>query len=256
MVKDVYTDDGNDKRDEGDFFGMTQESNTFANGWLWAFDNPICAKNAEGIPELVLNSDKIDNIINDIYNMCYNTPGVWCDYFQPAGAADCSKIFFNRQAIFMQSTIGDATSERLRNFEDDYGLLPMPKYDENQKDYHSFVGGWHSVLAVPKTVTDTEFVGTIVEALSAEKWKIYTPTIYEIALKTRYLRDNESKEVLDILVDTVKFDFGFIYHFGFSNFVNEMMFADNNNFQSYFKKKKTYANYDLKQILKVYQKMN
>jgi hypothetical protein len=132
----------------------------------------------------------------------------------------------------------------------------MPKFDENQKDYCSTVGGYHTILAVPKTIKDTDFVGTIVEALSAENWKIKTPTFYEIALKTRYLRDNESKEVLDILVDTVKFDFGFIYHFGFSNFVNEMMFADNNNFQSYFKKKKTYANYDLKQILKVYQKMN
>ena len=253
LIADIYTDDGNDKKDAGDFYGLTIRA---TNPYFWGFDNPICKKNASGIPEITLNSDKADSMISKIYDMCYNTNGVYFDSKDQNDRIEAESVFMSGRALFMDSNLSEVTTEKFRNFEDDYGILPMPKFDENQKDYCSTVGGYHTILAVPKTVKDTDFVGTIVEALSAENWKIKTPTFYEIALKTRYLRDNESKEVLDILVDTVKFDFGFIYHFGFSNFVNEMMFSDNNNFQSYFKKKKTYANYDLKQILKVYQKMN
>jgi hypothetical protein len=253
LIADIYTDDGNDQRDSGDFYGMTILS---TNPWFWAFNNPITKKNAEGIPEVALNSDKVDAMIGKIYDMCYNTNGVYFDSRDQNDREEARSVFFAGRALFMNYHLEEVVTEKFRNFEDDYGILPMPKFDENQKDYRSTVRGYHTILAVPKTVKDTEFVGTIVEALSAEAWKVKTPTFYEIALKTRYLRDNESKEVLDLLVDTVKFDFGFIYNFGFSNFVNEMMFSDNRNFQSYFKKKKTVANYNLKQIIKVYNKID
>ena len=253
LISEIYTDDGNDKRDAGDFYGLTIIS---TNPWFWAFDNPICRKNADGIPEITLNTDNADSMINKIYDLCYNTNGAYFDSRDQNERTEAKSVFMSGRALFMNSILSDVTGAAMRNFEDDYGILPLPKFDENQKDYCSTVGGYHTILAVPKTAKDTDFIGTIVEALSAEAWKIKTPTFYEIALKTRYLRDNESKEVLDLLVDTVKFDFGFISYFGFSNFVNEMMFADNNNFQSYFKKKKTHANYELKQIIKVYQRMN
>ena len=90
-------------------------------------------------------------------------------------------------------------------------VMPLPKFTENQQSYKTMVGGHHTVLAIPKTCRDTDYVGRIVEVLSAETWKTVTPTFYEIALKTRYLRDSESKEVLDIVLDQRYFDFGFVY---------------------------------------------
>jgi hypothetical protein len=111
------------------------------------------------------------------------------------------------------------------------------------------------VLAIPKTAKDTEFIGTIVEAMSAESWKTVTPTLYEIALKTRYLRDSESKEIMDIIINNVVFDFGYVYNTGFSYILQNMMREGNSNFQSYYSKNKTNANYKLKQVLKAFSKL-
>ena len=256
LISDVYVDNGNDKRDEDDFYGMSQIGCNAIINWIYAFENPICKKNAEGVPEITLNSDRIDTIVNRIYDLCYNTNGAWCDFSTSSIDYLARELFYEGNAIFTHNKIGDATSERLRNFEDDYGILPFPKYDENQKEYKTMSGEWQTVLTVPKTVKDTDFVGTIVEALSAENWKTWTPTLYEIALKTRYLRDNESKEVLDILIENTVYDFGYVFHFGYSNFLSEMINAGNNNFQSYFKKRKTHANYEYKQTLKTFDKLD
>ena len=111
------------------------------------------------------------------------------------------------------------------------------------------------MLAIPKTCKDTEFVGRIVEALSAESWKTVTPTLYEIALKTRYLRDSESKDIMDIIINNVVFDFGYVYNTGFSYIVQNMMKAGNNNFQSYYSSNRANANYKLKQVLKAFSKL-
>ena len=112
-------------------------------------------------------------------------------------------------------------------------------------------------MAIPKTVKDTKFVGTIVEALSAETWKTVTPTFYEIALKTRYLRDSESKEVLDIIIDGRTFDFGYIYDGwqGFAFALQLMMKDANNNFESYYTKRVGSARYRYKSIVKAFAKI-
>ncbi len=252
MVKDVYVDNGDDVRDEKDFQGLSQNAGTGLNAYLWAFDNPICTKDADGKPQLSLKSDKIDSIIADIYDLCYNTNGV---FYDKTLTASPSQLFYEKRAIFMQNGLDEATTEKLRNFEDEYGILPMPKLDETQKEYLTMVGGHHSVLAIPKTAKDTEFIGTIVEALSAESWKTVTPTLYEIALKTRYLRDSESKEIMDIIINNVVFDFGYVYNTGFSYILQNMMREGNSNFQSYYSKTKTNANYKLKQVLKAFSKL-
>jgi len=256
LVADVYQDNGNDKRDEDDFFGMSQLASNAIMTWTYAFENPICKKNEEGVPTLSLKSDRIDTIVNRIYDMCYNTNGVWCDFTQGSRKFDACKLFYNRKAIFTHNILGAVLTEDLRNFEDDYGILPMPKYDETQREYKTMSSEWQTVLAVPKTCRDTEFVGTIVEALSAENWKTWTPTIYEIALKTRYLRDSESKKVLDILIENTVYDFGYVYHFGFSNFLSEMILLNKNNFQSYYTSKRANANYGLKQTIKAFDKLD
>ena len=57
MVKDVYVDNGDDVRDEKDFYGLSQNAGTGLNAYLWSFDNPICTKDADGKPQLSLNSE-------------------------------------------------------------------------------------------------------------------------------------------------------------------------------------------------------
>ncbi len=260
LIKDIYADDGNDMRDTNDTYGMTQGTGTAINSYLWAFDNPVCTKNEEGVPEVSVMTDKIDSIINGVYDFCFNTNGVYCD---PEGETGgyveyVSNMFYGKKAIFMQASLSTATHEEMRNFDADYGILPLPKWDENQKNYKTMVGGHHTALAVPKTATDTEFIGRIVEAMSAESWKLVTPTLYETALKTRYLRDSESKEIMDLIINGTVFDFGTVYdNFkGFAFTLQFMMEDRNNNFRSYYATRQVNAKAQIKKTIKAFDKLD
>ncbi len=257
MVKDVYVDDGNDERDENDFYGMSHANGSCVNTYLWAFDNPVCAKDADGVPQIAIKTDKINNIVTDIYELFYNTDGVYFDGSRINEKAVSGDMFYAKKAIFTTTSLGGPTSQKFRDFEDDVGIIPYPKYDENQQNYLTMADGYHSILAVPKTAKDTEYVGIITEALSAESWKTLTPTLYEIALKTRYLRDNESKEIMDIIIEGRTFDFGYIYDGwqGFSFMLQSMMGNGNSNFESYYKTRFTSARYQYKSVVKALDKI-
>ena len=257
LVKGVYVDDGNDKRDNADFYGMAHSNGSQINTYLWAFDNPVCKKDEEGIPQIAIKTDKINNIVNDIYDLIYNTGGVYYEADAVSGSPYASEMFLAKKSIFVPIGLGSCAGTAFRDFEDDYGIVPYPKYDENQRDYLTMADGYHTVLAIPKTVKDTAFVGTIVEALSAETWKTVTPTFYEIALKTRYLRDSESKEVMDIVINGRTFDFGYIYDGfqGFSFTLQRMIASGDNNFESQYSRVFSGARYRYKSVVKAFAKL-
>ena len=257
IVKDVYNDDGNDTRDEHDFYGFVQNNGSSVNTYLWAFDNPVCAKDADGVPQIAIKTEKINGIVNDLYELLYNTNGVYFDGSKQNTAGAAVDIFYSKRAIFAPSSLGSPTDEKFRNFEDDIGIIPYPKYDDSQKDYKTMSDGYHSILGIPKTCKDTEYVGIITEALSAESWKTLTPTLYEIALKTRYLRDNESKEIMDIIIDGRTYDFGYIYDGwkGFSFMLQKMMASGSSNFESYYDQNFKVARLQYKSIVKAFDKV-
>lgn len=260
IVKDIYTDlDGDGEKSRGDFYGATQADHSNVNQWLWAFDNPTVSKNEEGIPVVSVKTDKINNIINELYDYCFNTQGVWFEVNRenPNAGSNVTDMFIGKKTIFHIGSLNAATSESFRNFEDDYGILPMPKWDANQQSYTNMTYGGHSVLAVPKTCPDTELVGVAVEALSAESYKTVVPTFYEIALKTRYLRDSESKEVLDLIINSRIFDFGYIYDGwqGFGWTIHNMFFEGSKNFESYYASRYPSAKIHYKKIVKIFDKL-
>ena len=58
-----------------------------------------------------------------------------------------------------------------RDMKDTYGILPMPKWDKSQEGYYANICDRYAIWGVPMTVTDTEFVGIITEALACETLK-------------------------------------------------------------------------------------
>ncbi|MBQ7898131.1 MAG: hypothetical protein IJ323_06875 [Clostridia bacterium] len=259
LIKDVYTDnDGDGEKSAGDFYGMIQGDANQLNQWLYAFDNPIMRKNEEGVPTLAFKSDKINNIIQTLYDYCFNTQGVCYGVDLEKAGSSFTDMFLSKKGIFGVVTLGELTATNYRNFDDEYGILPLPKFNEAQDDYHTLAYGEHTILAVPKTVKDTEFVGTCIEALSAESYKQVIPTFYEIALKTRYLRDNESKKMLDIIINNRLFDFGYVYD-GFKGFaytLNDMFSSGSSNFESYYSREYTSVRSHFKVIIKAFDKLS
>ena len=92
--------------------------------------------------------------------------------------------------------------KNLRNMEDDFGVIPMPKYDENQKKYRTrAIGGLYG--SVPSTTKNAENISIILEALAAESYYNLMPAFCETVLKDKYSRDTDSAEMLDLILNSM-----------------------------------------------------
>ena len=118
----------------------------------------------------------------------------------------------------------------------DYGILPVPKWDEKQENYNGFV--MQQLFIVPSSLNEEDYENTsiIIEALSAEGYKQVFPVYFEIALKQKYTTDNESIRVLDIINETKSVSFSCIYEYweGFNLCLTQIYARGNDNFASYY----------------------
>ena len=105
-----------------------------------------------------------------------------------------------------------------------YYILPVPKYDEAQEGYRSFVNAWINAFAAIPANADLEFSGFITEALARYSYENVRPRAYDITYKAKATRDEESAEMLDIIFDNVYLDFNAIYDFsGMMNAFNSVL---------------------------------
>ncbi len=99
----------------------------------------------------------------------------------------------------------------LRDMEDDYGIIPMPKLDEAQENYNAFCHDGSSAFALPVTVNEPNMIAAFLEAMAAETYRVVTPAYFETALKGKYSRDDETSQMLDLIVDGIYLDIAYIY---------------------------------------------
>lgn len=108
----------------------------------------------------------------------------------------------------------ESASQRFRDMKDDFLILPMPKYDEAQDDYHSFVNTWVDAFVAIPTTADPEFAGFVTEVLAYWSYNNIREKAYDVTYKTKTSRDENSAEMLDVIFDTLYIDFSCIYDFG------------------------------------------
>ncbi|MBO5219276.1 MAG: hypothetical protein J6C52_07595 [Clostridia bacterium] len=82
---------------------------------------------------------------------------------------------------------------------DYYGIVPLPKFDAEQKNYVSPVAIGNFMMCVPKSNNDLEMASVILDAMSYVSWRDIVPQYYETVIQTKHIRDEETKEMLDII---------------------------------------------------------
>ncbi len=152
---------------------------------------------------VAINGDMDNCLFVDNYTSKY--PDVWTDCMD--------KCFAEGRALFNFAGMNRVTL--FREMETDFGILPIPKWDEAQEEYHNVVSLWcAALLGVPKTAGEPARTGAIVEALNAESMYTLTPAYYDITLKTKSARDEESAAMLDIIFSSRVYDLGNLYGWG------------------------------------------
>jgi hypothetical protein len=119
-------------------------------------------------------------------------------------------IFMDDRSLFYYGELHSA--EDMRANISDFGILPMPKFDEYQEDYsHTINAGVAAVLVVPMTNDDLTGTAYVLDALGAASKNILTPAYYDLNLKSVVSRDDESEAMLDIIFSSLRYDMGYLF---------------------------------------------
>lgn len=227
IVKGTLTDlDGNSKYDKNDFYGMTNE------GWAYPFYN--------GFNETVLSIGSGEAVLSCESENAYDKLSKISELFALPDVFtknittqyDFSDIFEKDQALLCSQTASNLYL--LTDMVSDFGVLPLPKYDETQDKYYTFVNGYGATaIMIPISVADTSRAGTLTEATAALSRYTVTPAAYEVTLLTKQTRDEESVEMLKLAAEGAMYDMsGFFGWGGLQNTLNTLMLQGKTTFAS------------------------
>ncbi|MBR5452511.1 MAG: hypothetical protein IKV54_00390 [Clostridia bacterium] len=212
LIPGIYRSlNGDDERDEEDQYGLAINHYENCDMFWSSCDMSLLSKDEDGWFE-VNNTDKekISNVFEKVYSILYDNVGTY-DFGGSAGFDVARDMFASGNVLLATLHLRYAESEVMRNMQDEYGILPIPKYDEKQKEYYTYVHDQYSVLMVPKTVADPERCGAVMEAMAYESYKEVQPVYYNKVLKGRYANDPQSRQMLDTITTNVRIDAAWIY---------------------------------------------
>ena len=111
-----------------------------------------------------------------------------------------------------------------RDLDTDIGLLPVPKYDAGSEYRHTFTTYWSSIMAVSPISPEQEMTGVLLEAMNAESYYGDAMAYYDVVLKHKAMRDEDSIRMLEIIrsTRTMNFEYAFGY-LGLQSVYNDVL---------------------------------
>jgi hypothetical protein len=163
-------------------------------------------KDESDMPYLAMGSERFINVWDRVFAI-FRDGGAY--YLGAENRPDVPeyavRMFSGNQSLFMDSTL--FVIEQIRGVEIEFGIIPYPKLDERQENYISRME-YYMAMQVPVINPDPARAGIMLEALNSLSARTIIPAYYEVALKTKYARDDESAEMLDLIMSTLVVDIG------------------------------------------------
>ena len=206
----VYDDvNGNGEADEADTFGMSYildsiQADAFAAGAGITF-----TEYADGKYTWALENERTADFLSKMDTLLFDKSTLLTTNLDAFQTTLLDKMK-NDSALFIVHMLSG--TELLREMVGDYGIVPMPKFDESQSEYRTTVHNGSSVFAIPATATGADELAAVLEAMCAESYRMVTPAYFDVALKVKYARDDSASEMLDICAESISFDFAYLFN--------------------------------------------
>ena len=205
MTKGLTTDVNGDGKYtlNDDIFGFSSWMCDSPYSLFYGAGGTMSEKDADDVPYVSFDVERI----SAIYGMMYQLILEQESYFvtDPNLYPTTYECFSNGGAYFCEITL-QKIDAFLRDMKDDYGILPIPKWNEEQEDYLSCVNGAGGFVVIPNNPADAERTGMLFEALAAGAYDMVTPQIYEVITKTKNVRDAESADMVNLIIRNRVYD--------------------------------------------------
>lgn len=204
----VYNDlNGNAEYDSEDRYGL--DCSTFA--WqplYYGAGMSMVSKDENDIPTIAWDTERNIDAIQKIVKLLNDKTTTICvnHYSFSIGLGEATfNIFREDRALFFSEVMYGAM--QFRDMKSDFGILPLPKYDENQEKYASYVHTNNaSACCVPITNSDRDLAGRILEDMAYQSYLLVRPAFYDVTLKIKLTRDEDTAEILDMIYDNINLD--------------------------------------------------
>jgi hypothetical protein len=176
-----------------------------------------------GNPYISLNNERTYTAYDKLYQLTYNNPG-----FLNTATDDSIYLMtkYNEGKFMMVVNKLYQSAIYLREMEDDFKIIPIPKFDEAQEKYNTRIHDSVTIFGMPITaVGQADAVSATLEAMASESYKLVSPAYYETALKVKFTRDSDSARMIDLIRSNISTDFVTLYSYQLSN-INHF-FRDN-----------------------------
>ena len=130
----------------------------------------------------------------DVFNKMFDVFENENEFFVSRKSADNNKAFGQGTVLYLQNGLNSVKD--FRDMEDDYGVVPMPKYDSKQEKY--FTVGGANVWMLPSTTTkeNNELAAKTMEVMAYLNRQDVVPEYYDITLGYTLARDENVVEML------------------------------------------------------------
>ncbi len=196
----VYNDD-----DRYGLAGMQDQwfQQVYTTGYSFVTTNEDGTLTVSGIDDRLIHAfDTVRKIFDSTWYQSFYTYG---EARRPN--EDLYNAFNNGRLLFYMGLLMNTANPIMRDG-GKFGLLPTPKfYEENE--YGSAALPY--VSCIPITTENARTSSIILEALHAETYKEMRPAFFDVALSYKYVNDATSREMLDIAMDNLYCDFGYMY---------------------------------------------
>lgn len=250
LASQVYEDDGDAEKDAGDIYGLVSwEINAFE--WMaYSAGLEYTTRDEEGYPVLNLNTEKAVDLCDKLLAL-FNG--------EHAFVADSNdgqvNAFAEGKSLFQVNRLFLCDWNQLRSMKDDYGIIPMPKFDESVDGYHSAVESYVQWGAVTVTTKDPDMVSAVAESMAFEGYKSVMPAYYETALKLKYTRGEDvdtETQIIDIIAKGARTDFLYINKLGgLGDIFADVYRAGQNNFASIYASRELAAKGKLAELIEM-----
>ena len=172
----------------------------------------FCENDADGSIALALTSEQAVSSLQKIYEIMGNQQMFFNRQTFSVSLQDAVNMFCENRAMFLIRPIQSLFL--MRDMEADFGILPVPKLNENQASYGTAVNPYAATfMCWPVIAADTSRSAVVSEMMAWESHYNVIDPLYENILGSKLIRDDGASAMLDIVFDNIVYDIGLIWNF-------------------------------------------
>ena len=119
-------------------------------------------------------------------------------------------IFMQGRSMFMTEPVIAVTGTSMRALEFEYGVMPLPKYNESQARYYSPVSPYSLLSCIPLNAPEPDITGIVLDYMNWIGYTEITPVLME-TMCYKGVRDEDSIDMLEIILNSTSADIGHLW---------------------------------------------